>query len=336
MILHPGALSLIIGSLIVIMMMVYSSMLGLKILKRWDVDNSSSEQLSLERKTYLLSTIMNYTLGFVILSAFLFIYTADDIHRIFIGAMCATGSLNANPIGWYVLYTKIIVFFLSSIWIVFNYIDQKAEDYPLVRTKYTMLLSITPFIILDTYFQAKYFLGIKPNIITSCCGSLFSEGGKGIASSLSSLPVKPMMIIFYVTIGIFLLTSFLSLRSQKSILKYALTILSLVVFVVSIASIISFISLYFYEIPTHHCPFDIIQKDYHFVGYPVYITLFSGVFFGMITGIFEPFRKISSLNIIIENSQKRWIVLSILLISIFTIICSCPILFSNFTLKGYY
>jgi len=336
MILHPGVLSLIIGSIIVIVMMIYSSLLGLKILRRWDINSSSSEQLSLERKTYLVSTIMNYVLGFVILSVFLFIYTADDIHRLFIGAMCATGSLNANPIGWNVLYTKIMVFFISLIWIAFNYIDQRAEDYPLIRTKNTILLFIAPLIILDAYLQMKYFMGLKPNIITSCCGSLFSESGEGVASSLSSLPIKPMMIIFYVTIAIYLINALLSLRFQKSILRYASTILALIVFVVSIASIISFISLYFYEIPTHHCPFDIIQRDYHFIGYPIYITLFSGAFLGMISGIIEPFKKIASLNLIIKKSQKRWTILSILLILIFTVISSWPILFGSFTLKGYY
>jgi hypothetical protein len=114
------------------------------------------------------------------------------------------------------------------------------------------------------------------------------------------------------------------------------TILSFVLFVVSIASIISFISLYFYELPTHHCPFDLIQKDYRFIGYPIYITLFGGVFFGMIAGILEPFKKISSLKMTIKNSQRKWTVLSILLIVIFTIICSWPILFSDFTLEGYF
>jgi hypothetical protein len=334
-ILHPGTLSLFLGSVIVILMMLHSSLLGLKIISRWDIRSSSPGQLSLEKETYLISTIMNYVLGFVILSAFLFIYTADDIHDIFIGAMCATGSLNANPVGWKALYAKIIVFFISSIWIAVNYIDQRAEDYPLVRTKYTMLLFITPVIIFDAYFQVEYFMGLKPNIITSCCGSLFDEGGEGIASSLSSLPVRPMIITFYGTIGVFLLNAFLSLRLQHSLFKYASAILSPAVFVVSIASIISFIALYFYEIPTHHCPFDIIQKDYHFIGYPVYISLFTGVIFGMITGIFEPIKKIVSLKSIIEKYQKKWTVLSIILISIFTVICSWPILFSSFTLKGY-
>jgi hypothetical protein len=335
-ILHPGVLSLIAGSLVVIVMMFHASLISLKILAIWDIKSSSSEQLSLERQTYLVSTIMNYVLGFAILSLFLFIYTADDIHRLFVGAMCATGSLNANPVGWKVLYTKVIVFFISLIWIAFNVIDQKAEDYPLVQTKYLMLLLIMPLIILDASLQLKYFMGLEPNIITSCCGALFSEGEEGIASSLSSLPVRPMMITFYVTIGLFLFNALLSLRFQKSISKYMSTILSFVLFVVSIASIISFISLYFYEMPTHHCPFDVIQKDYRFIGYPIYITLFGGVFFGMITGILEPFKKIASLKMTIKNAQQKWTVLSILLIVIFTIICSWPILFSDFTLEGYY
>lgn len=230
MILHPGILSLITGSIIVVLMMAYSSFLGAKILKRWDINSSSSEQLMLERKTYLISAIMNYVFGFLILSGFLFIYTADDIYRLFIGAMCATGSLNANPVGWQVLYTKVIIFFLFSVWITFNYIDQRAEDYPMVRLKYKMLILIVPFVVLDAYLQLKYFLGLKPAIITSCCGALFSEGEKGIASSFSSLPAKPMMAAFYTVAGIFLLSAMLSLRFRNSILKYALSVASLIIF----------------------------------------------------------------------------------------------------------
>ncbi|MEK7308990.1 MAG: hypothetical protein AAB089_07955, partial [Nitrospirota bacterium] len=97
------------------------------------------------------------------------------------------------------------------------------------------------------------------------------------------------------------------------------------------ASIISFISPYFYETPTHHCPFDILQRDYYLIGYPIYITLFGGVFFGMITGILEPFKKIASLIIIIEKAQKKWIVLSILLVLAFALISSWTILSSNFS-----
>jgi hypothetical protein len=335
-ILHPGILSLIAGSLIVTAMMGYSSLLGFMILRKWDINSSSSEQLALERKTYLISTIMNYVFGFEIFSSLLFIYTVDDIHRIFVGAMCATGSLNANPIGWYVLYTKIVIFFISSIWIAFNYIDQRADDYPLVKIKYAMVFLITPVVLLDACLQLKYFMGLKPDIITSCCGALFSESGRGIASSLSSLPIKPVMVLFYVTVILFLLNAFSVLRFQNRILRYTLPVLSLLLFIVSLAAVVSFISLYFYEIPTHHCPFDILQSGYHFIGFPLYITLFGGVFFGIITGLVEPFKEINSLHAIIIKAQKKWTLLSIGLIILFTLIASWPIVFSSFTLEGYY
>lgn len=329
-------MSLITGSLVVILMMIYASLLGVKILKRWDINSSSSGQLALERKTYLVSAVMNYVLVFVVLSSFLFISTADDIHRLFVGAMCATGALNANPVGWNVLYSKITVLFIALIWITLNHADQRAEDYPLVRTKYALLLVITPIIIYDAYLQITYFMGLEPNIIVSCCGSLFSEGEAGVAGGLSSLPVKPMMITFYSAIGLFLTNAVLSLLFQNGFFKYFAVPLAIVLFVVSIASVISFISLYFYEIPTHHCPFDILQKDYYFIGYPLYITLFGGAFSGMAAGILEPFKKVASLYSVIHESQKKWTLLSILLISIFTVICSWPIIFSSFTLEGYY
>lgn len=336
MILHPGILSLIAGSVIVASMAVYATILGFMILRKWDIDSSSSEQLALERKTYLVSTIMNYVFGFEIFSSLLSIYTVDDIHRIFVGAMCATGSLNANSIGWYVLYTKIVIFFVSSVWIAFNYVDQKADDYPLVKTKYAMMFFITPIVLLDAYLQLKYFMGLKPNIITSCCGTLFSVGGQGVASGLSSLPIMPTMVLFYSLILLFLLNAVFTLRFQNGVLRYMLAVSSLLLFTVSIAAIISFISLYFYEIPTHHCPFDILQSGYHFIGYPLYITLFSGVLFGMITGFVEPFRKIDSLRSTIMRAQKKWALLAVILIILFAVIASWPIMLSSFTLEGYY
>jgi hypothetical protein len=335
-ILHPGILSLIAGSIIVSLMMIYASFLGVVIVTKWDINSSSAVQLALERKTYLISTIMNYVFGFEIFSALLFIYTVDDIHRIFIGAMCATGSLNANPVGWYVLFTKIIILFSSAIWIAINYIDQQADDYPLVKIKYTLVLLIAPIVLLDAYLQLNYFKGLQPDIITSCCGSLFNGNGGGVAGGLASLPIKPTMALFYCTIVLFLANAVLTLAYQNRTLRYALPALSIALFIVSIAAIISFISLYFYEIPTHHCPFDILQSGYHFIGYPLYITLFGGVLFGINTGLVEPFKNIPSLHAIILKAQKKWTILSIVLIILFTLIVSWPILFSSFTLKGYY
>ncbi len=329
MILHPAVLSLLIGSLIVALMVSVCSILGVTIISQWNLESSAARQLILERRTYLISTIMNYVLGFEVLSGFLFIYTVDDIHTIFIGAMCATGSLNANPVGWYLLYTKIAVFFLAAGWIAVNYIDQQAEDYPLVKFKYKAILVLAPLLLLDAVLTYLYFIQLKPNVITSCCGALFSDASVGVAASLSSLPVLPMMVGFYTVVFLFLAISILWLKFQKAFLSYLLALSSLLLFGFSIASIIAFISLYFYEIPTHHCPFDILQGGYYFIGYPIYISLFGGVFYSLAAGGFELGKKNPTLIKIITNAQKRWIRLSIVLTVVFVSLCSWGIYSSN-------
>ena len=335
MILHPGILALIIGSTIVFVMMLYASVEGLRIMSGWDFKSSSEHQLDLERRTYLISSIIKYALGFEILSTLLFIYTVDDIHTLFVGAMCATGSLNANPIGWYALYSKILVFFCASLWIMLNNLDQKAEDFPLIRPKYAALLFITVLIGLDLFFEMRYFLGLNPEVITSCCGSLFSDASSGVAGELSSLSVRPMMITFYLAVVIFISAALLCMKSQAAFFRYVVSVLSMALFGISIAAMISFISLYIYELPSHHCPFDIFQKNYHFIGYPIYISLFCGVFFGLLPGFFQPLKKIISLRATVMLSEKRWLLLSILFILIFVIISSWPVIFGNFTMRGY-
>jgi hypothetical protein len=335
MILHPGILALLVGSCIVFVMMLFASLQGIRIIAGWDFRSSSEEQLNLERKTYLISSIIKYALGFEILSSLLFMYTVDDIHSLFVGAMCATGSLNANPVGWYALYAKIIIFFAASLWIVLNGLDQKAEDFPLIRRKYAALIIITVLIGLDLFFEMRYFLGLNPEVITSCCGSLFSAGTSGLAGELSSLSFRPVMAAFYGTVVVFIAAALLCLKSPAAALRYIVSILSLLLFFVSIAAMVSFISLYIYELPSHHCPFDIFQKGYHFIGYPIYISLFSGVLFGMLPGVFQPLKKIPSLKDKSVLSEKKWLLLSVLLILTFTVISSWPVVFGSFTMQGY-
>ncbi|MFH1217546.1 MAG: hypothetical protein V1706_13700 [Pseudomonadota bacterium] len=307
MILHPGILALVLGSSFVLLMTFFSAAVGGIIVRRWDFDSSSAYQLRLERRTYLISTIMNYAFGFQAVSLFLFLYVTEDIHKLFVGAMCATGSLNANPIGWYALISKITAFFCAGIWIALNVTDQRAEDYPLVKFKYVLLICITPVIALDLFLQVAYFHGLDPDIITSCCGSLFSESGDGTASSIASLPVKTSMMVFYTVAGLFYFSAAGCLYSKNGLIRYVFSAMAAAFFFASLTAIISFVSIYIYELPTHHCPFDIIKQEYNFIGFPMYISLFCAAFFGILPGSFQPLKKNTSLKNIIIESERGWI-----------------------------
>jgi hypothetical protein len=335
MILHPGVLALILGSGITLLLLLFASVLGIRILRRWDITSSSEEQLVLERRTYLVSTLVQYGLLFEVLSIFLFIYTADDVHGLLVGAMCATGTLNANSYGFPALYAKIAALFLAASWIAMNYIDNRAEDYPLTKKKYLLLLFIVPVVAAGYLLEIGFFSRLSPNVITSCCGVLFSEGGRGIASSLAALPVRPTEIVFFSLGSLVVIAGVAAARNGGKPYRLVLSSLSGPFFFVSIAAIISFISLYFYQMPTHHCPFCILQYHYYYVGYPLYAALFTGCFFGVMTGVAEPFRKIPSLSGIVPSIQKKWAITAAAAIVIFLLITLIPMLFLPFKLEGY-
>ena len=334
-ILHPGILALLAGSTIVLAMMLYASGLGVQILRRWDFSSSSERQLTLERKTYLVSTLIHYALGFEVISGLLFIYTLDEIHPLFVGAMCATGSLNANPIGWQALYVKMAMFFAASLWMVLNRLDQSAEDYPLVRPKYGALLFLTYLVALDVYYQYAYFLGLSPSVITSCCGSLFSATGTHLAAGLSGLPAQPMMAALYGVGAFFLATGIWSLKSAAALPRALFSLAGAGFFFVAIAAIISYICLYIYEMPTHHCPFDILQRHYAFIGYPIYLTLFGAALFALFPGVFLPLRRRRALAAALALKERRWILLALLFMLAFLALATWPVVAGHFTLAGY-
>ncbi|MBI4691380.1 MAG: hypothetical protein HY754_14110 [Nitrospirae bacterium] len=332
MILHPGIIALIIGSAVVLLLVLYASVLGIRIIRRWDIENSSEEQLSLERKTYLISTLVQYALLFEIISVFLFIYTSDDIHTLLAGAMCATGSLNVNPFGFPALYAKIAVFFLSASWLAINNLDNKAEDYPLIKTKYKLLTAVLAALIIEFILQLRYFININPNVITSCCGVMFGEGGKGFVSSIAAVPALPAEVLFYSTLVVTIAGGIAAYSTHRKPLTYLFSIFSFTFFITSIMSVISFISLYFYQLPTHHCPFDILQKEYYYAGYPLYAALFTGGFFGIMVGIIEPFKKIYSMTQLISEAQRRWTLYAIIGFIAFALIASAPMILLPFKL----
>jgi hypothetical protein len=328
---HPATLALHVSSLLILFMILYSTRHAIQILKRWDIESGSELQLVLERRTYLISTLLAYTFGFQLFSLFLYIFTADHLHTLFVGAMCAAGSLYVNGYGYPALILKIINFLLAGLWLILNYADNRGYDYPLIRKKYFFLIVIAPFIITEMAFQWNYFLRLNPDVITSCCGSLFSVGSGTMTSEIVSLPSIPMKFTFYFTMALTVASGIYFYSKNRGGYLYAS--LSCSAFIVSLLSILSFISLYYYELPTHHCPFCILQKEYGYIGYPVYVALLGGAVSGMGVGILMPFRKMRSLSETLPSLQKRLALISFILYLIFAVMVTLRMVFSDFILE---
>jgi hypothetical protein len=327
-ILHPSVIANLLAAYISSGMVLYALFYGVQILKHWDIQNGHELQLVLERKTYLISTLLSYVFGLQLLSLFLFIFTADSLAPLFVGAMCAVGTLNVDAYGYPTLALKIFNFILAGLWLILNYADNQGYDYPLIKKKYQLLAFVAPLIILEMILESAYFLGMKADVITSCCGSLFSsERTTGIGSEIASMPALPMMWFFY---GAMLCTLTNGIVFYlKGLGSYLYAVLSLLMFIISLVSIVSFISLYIYALPTHHCPFCIIMEEYHYIGYLLYMLLFGAVVSGVGVGALIPFRQVESLQFMLGGFIGKLALASIILYAAFTALVTYKIVFSS-------
>ncbi len=330
MIFHPGILALLLGSALTTCMLCCSAWEGVRIIHGWDIRSGSENQLALERRTYLVSTIMGYVMGFQLLSLFLFIYTADTLSPLFIGAMCAAGSLKVNGFGYPALIVKIVACLLAGLWLIVNAADNQAYDYPLIRLKYWLLLFIAPVVLAETTLQGFYLLSLEPNIITSCCSVLFSTGAGSVMSGLFAMPHFRAKAMFFAGAALTAAAGLnVYLRGKGAIL---FAIASLCHFIVSTIALISFISVYFYELPTHHCPFCLLHQEYGFVGYFLYAAMLTGAVAGTGTGVIEPFRGIPSLRDVVPRMQRKLALVSLMATAVFLGITGYSLVFSNLSM----
>lgn len=331
MILHPPVLALLIGSLLASFMLVYAAWYAVAVLRSWEITSGSELQLALERKTYLVSTLVFYVFAFQLLSLFLFVFIADDLSRLFVGAMCAAGTLHVNVYGYPALMFKMVNFLLAGTWLVLNFVDNQAYDYPLIRKKSLLLLLIMPVMLAETAVLFLYFLNLQPDIITSCCSTIFSaaaaDSGEGLAAAVS----RPRM--FFIVMGLTLLLG-LYVFFSRGRGAYLFAAMCGATFMVSITTLISVFSLYFYELPTHHCPFCILQGSYGYVGYPLYLALFGGVATGVGVGVVDFLKKINSLTDIVPVVQRRLALTSVLCYATFTAIVIVAMMTSNLIMAG--
>jgi hypothetical protein len=191
---------------------------------------------------------------------------------------------------------------------------------------------IAPFGMADLIAQAGYFLNLNPDVITSCCGSLFTFGTGKTENSIAALSQGPAEILFYAGMSLAFTTGIVFYRTGKA--GYLFSLASAVALAASVHAVIAFISPYFYELPTHHCPFCILQQEYGYIGYPMYLTLMAGAVSGLGVGFTLPFRHIASLRQVLPPLQRRLALATIISFCIFTALSVYGMLASNLSLKG--
>ncbi len=312
MFLTPETIAILILDCIFIVFAFFAFVISINIVKKWDLNSTSSLQYSLEKKAILAATIIKYIFVLKLPLFMFFVFTADKISGVITGAMCAAGVVNSVEFGLWLFVFKIINLFVFGFWIALHVKDMQDEKLSLTKLKFSIFLVAFLLLIIEIAYEISFFASLDVDKIVSCCGTLFSVASASSFSVIFMIPNNIIITIFYATFFLYLVSFFL-----KSELFFFFS--NLVFFIVSIISLILFFCTYIYELPTHHCPFCFLQKEYHYVGYLLYVTLFIGTFSG-ISG--------SILSLLKPHHSKSYYKVSLFFNTLYTaIITAYPVVF---------
>jgi len=322
MLLSPGVLALLLCSALVAVATTTAAAVSLSIVAGWDPDDPGPRQLARERRSFLVETTVAVVLGCQLLSVFLFVATAERLHPLLPGAMCAVGTLNASRFGYPLLTVKVGVFLLSGLWLAVHRAASDAASTALVRVKHLSLVAIAAVLVAENVVQVRYFADLDPQVLTSCCATVFGEQASGLGSELASLPPPASRAVFFAALAATLGAGWLALRRRRPPRLYAL--LSLLLGGAALAAVISWVAPGFYELPTHHCPFCLLSAEYAFVGYPLYLSLAVAVVAGLGSGAVHGLRAIDPFHSIVPMAEHRLCALSMTGFGLFSLITLWP------------
>jgi len=311
MILNPWILGLIVGHSALLLVFSLGVFNAWQIVKGWDYNSTEEKQFLLEKKTYLVSTVMSFALFAQILMLFLFEIAADELANVLPGAMCAVGTLSSNSYGFPLLHLKIFSFFVYFIWLMFNYLDNQIDTYPLVRKKYVGLMMIYPLVIVETLLLFLFASNLDPSFITSCCGSIFNDNTEGLGGTLVGTSVGFILPLFFSIIILLLLNRYF-LKQHSPATKLLANFLEfplwVAFFLSAITATITFVSVYVYEMLSHKCPFCFMGSEYHYYGVVLYLCLFLATATGMTGGLLgyvkQP-RMLKEKAVILQKQMNR-------------------------------
>ncbi|OQX50093.1 MAG: hypothetical protein B5M46_01835 [Epsilonproteobacteria bacterium 4484_20] len=286
-----------------LLFIAFLSTIGL--LRRWNFDAFTSEQFRLENRSYLVMTIIFFVMMLKMLLLPYFIYTIDTLSDLIPGAMCGAGVIKANGYGNPLLTLKIVVLFLSGLWLSLNAIDLKAKNYPYARLKSWLFIVIFLLLSAEYMLDLLYFTHIETTNPVSCCSVIFGQSGGANGLPLG-LDIPKLLLLFYL---LFALTVLTIIGGFTSVSIFS----SLLFLVVSYYAVVYFFGTYIYELPTHQCPFCMLQDHYYYVGYLIWGSLLLGTFYALDSAVMQLFFKRPS------ERLKR---ISLLFLSLFVLLCS--------------
>ena len=301
--------------LIVLSYTVVQSFLILKLFNKTNVEELES---FVEKKSYLVSMLVNVSLFVKILLIALFIYALNDLAYVVPGAMCVTGVLNANGYGEVLLVLKIIVLVFAFFWLLLNKADLHSKDGTYFKRKMWLFIVLYTLILLEFILSLVYLGAINTQIPVACCAYKYTE----IQNTLPfSLTTNTLISVFYLLYFLILLSAY---KKQK-----ALSFLFTTLFIyVSYYAIVYYFGGYIYGDPLHKCPYCMLQSQYNYIGYIIYSSLYLFLYY-VLSFVFFDLDKNAT------NKLMIWLSLFVCILSAYLIIYKVLFVYTYFKHKEF-
>ena len=173
------------------------------------------------------------------------------------------------------------------------------------RQKSWLFTGIFLLIVLELLLDYTYFSHIDTHLPVSCCSTLFGqlEGSNPLPFGLS---IPLLLILFYLLYALMILT----LKSTHTLLYIIANILF-----ISIAyyALVYFFGTYIYQLPSHKCPFCMMQSEYAYVGYLLWGSLFLASYMGISNAL---------TTLLMGKDHTRSQVAVAYLLSLFVLLCT--------------
>lgn len=304
-------ISLIIIESTLFIFLSIAFIIAIKILRFWDYNSTQLKQYQLQKKVYLSSVIISFVITLKIPLIFMLLYTLDDLSTLITGAMCSIGVLENADFGFILLFLKIITLIYSALWLLLFFKNQNNKTLTYTLSLYKNYIFLYILFLLEFILFIMMIFSINVDKIVSCCSTIFSNNLVEDSSQVLLFMDNTYVITAFIL-------SFLSTFIKH---KYFSFFFGILFFILSLIAITTFFSPYIYELPTHKCPFCVLQQEYFYIGYLLYSLLMLSLFS-------------SSANIFLYLNTKRLTAKYYNLTRIFNTLLLCILCF--YILKYYY
>ena len=276
MILNNYITTYLVCSLLSLFIGLIAALNGFQIWKNWDINNPAEKQYELEKKVYLIITVV--TLGFLLrlLMIPLWFMSLQSMIGSIPGAMCLIGVHNVDaPVSYIASSLKLLLPAFYGYWLILNLLDRQIATQPFIKQKLAVLPPLGLLIVLETVLDLCFFFSTPPRQV-SCCTSLFDLPRDDILQVITE-STWLWTIIFYI-LAIFILSEIayflITLKKNqkksggtdqcwwfgKKMVMLFETVIIIFLFIFFIIAIQTKISPLFLHLPFHHCIFCLFQE----------------------------------------------------------------------------